>query len=147
MTSIHIYHFYIFSVFSAEQTRKKFVDMSEIVSEILQGSLSTKAWNELENERLELEMDSKNRSRSRLEKNVAKIDAEIKETKKDVDKWTGRINFLGLSEMYVAALQVTLPLTHSLTRVTPEWSRHRDTIICIFSPNRPRIGLYLANLH
>ena len=92
---IYIYHFYIFSVFSAEQTRKKFVDMSEIVSEILQGSLSTKAWNELENERLELEMDSKNRSRSRLEKNVAKIDAQIKETKEEVDKWTGRINFFG----------------------------------------------------
>ena len=69
--------------------------MSEIVSEILQGSLSTKAWNELENERLELEMDSKNRSRSRLEKNVAKIDAQIKETKEEVDKWTGRINFFG----------------------------------------------------
>ena len=121
MTSIHIYHFYIFSVFSAEQTRKKFVDMSEIVSEILQGSLSTKAWNELENERLELEMDSKNRSRSRLEKNVAKIDAQIKETKEEVDKWTGRINFFWIIRYVASLIRATLPLTHS---------RHRDTIVC-----------------
>lgn len=106
-------------IISAEQTRKKFVDMSEIVSEILQGSLSTKAWNELENERLELEMDSKNRSRSRLEQNVKKINAQIKETKEDVDEWTDKYE-QAFDAMPTGWSLLGLRLCDSLTRFTED---------------------------
>ena len=82
--------------FSATETQEKFADMAEIVAEILQGSLSTSQWSQLEQDRLELDIESKRNNKARLEKNKAAIEAQIRETKIEVDEWRGKGFFLKL---------------------------------------------------
>ena len=64
--------------------------MSEIVAEILQGSLSTKAWSELEKSRLEMENKIKKEQKISLEEAVKRAKQQIKDTKKEVDNWRGK---------------------------------------------------------
>jgi len=74
----------------ASRTRDKFEAMSEIVAEILQGSLSTKAWSELEKSRLEMENKIKKEQKISLEEAVKRAKQQIKDTKKEVDNWRGK---------------------------------------------------------
>ena len=52
--------------------------MSEIVAEILQGSLSTKAWSELQKSKLDLDSQMKQAHKIDLDTQIKRLNAQVK---------------------------------------------------------------------
>jgi len=74
----------------ASRAKTKFEEMSEIVAEILQGSLSTKAWSELQKSKLDLDNQMKQAQKVDLDTQIKRVNAQVKETKQEVTKWRGK---------------------------------------------------------
>ena len=89
--------------------------MSEIVAEILQGSLSTKAWSELQKSKLDLDSQMKQAHKIDLDTQIKRLNAQVKETKQEVTKWRGQFEeaFDSMSDGWdLLGLQICEDLTN-----------------------------------
>jgi len=99
----------------ASRAKTKFEEMSEIVAEILQGSLSTKAWSELQKSKLDLDNQMKQAQKVDLDTQIKRVNAQVKETKQEVTKWRGKFEeaFDSMSDGWdLLGLQICEDLTN-----------------------------------